>query len=402
MARTTFVAVLVAGMLVSGVLNTILTKYQDMQYVDDERKEKFEQPVWQTLNMFAGEMGCWLVVLGYRIHHAYFQQNDDTAKDNVAYSPVSSDETAPLVAPASDEEHADSGVRLKVDGRQELRGWKLLYMALPAACDICGTTLMNVGLLFVSASIYQMIRGALVLYVGLFSVIFLRRRLQTYQWIGLISVMLGVLIVGLSGALQKDTSVGSPPESGPAVDVTRSIFGITLIAAGQLFTASQFVFEEWILESHQIEPLKMVCWEGISGFVMTSVGMAILYPILGKAHQGGYFDLAEGWRQLTYSPVIWGTSIAIMFSIGSFNFFGLSVTQTVSATSRSTIDTMRTFFIWMVSLSIGWESFSWLQVIGFVVLVYGTFLFNGLVGLPFQHSPPKAEDPLPEHPSEHL
>lgn len=41
--------------------------------------------------------------------------------------------------------------------------------------------LMNVGLLYTPVSIYQMTRGALVLFVGVFSVLFLRRRLWLYQ-----------------------------------------------------------------------------------------------------------------------------------------------------------------------------------------------------------------------------
>lgn len=41
--------------------------------------------------------------------------------------------------------------------------------------------LMNVGLLYTPVSIYQMTRGALVLFVGILSVIFLRRRLWLYQ-----------------------------------------------------------------------------------------------------------------------------------------------------------------------------------------------------------------------------
>jgi hypothetical protein len=67
-----------------------------------------------------------------------------------------------------------------------------------------------------------------------------------------------------------------------------------------------------------------------------------------------------------------------------FNFFGLSVTRTVSATSRSTIDTCRTLFIWIVSLGLGWETFKWLQVAGFALLVYGTFLFNDIVRPPLK------------------
>jgi hypothetical protein len=75
-----------------------------------------------------------------------------------------------------------------------------------------------------------------------------------------------------------------------------------------------------------------------------------------------------------------------------FNFFGLSVTRTVSATSRSTIDTCRTLFIWIVSLGLGWETFKWLQVLGFALLVYGTFLFNDLVKPPLKACLPKDED----------
>ena len=38
----------------------------------------------------------------------------------------------------------------------------------------------------------------------------------------------------------------------------------------------------------------------------------------------------------------------------------------------------------MVSLGLGWESFKWLQVLGFALLVYGTFLFNDLVKEPMR------------------
>jgi hypothetical protein len=40
---------------------------------------------------------------------------------------------------------------------------------------------MNVGLLYTPVSIYQMTRGALVLFVGVFSVLFLKRKLWLYQ-----------------------------------------------------------------------------------------------------------------------------------------------------------------------------------------------------------------------------
>lgn len=37
----------------------------------------------------------------------------------------------------------------------------------------------------------------------------------------------------------------------------------------------------------------------------------------------------------------------------------------------------------MVSLFLGWEHFSWIQVIGFAVMVTGTFYFNNVLKWPF-------------------
>lgn len=38
------------------------------------------------------------------------------------------------------------------EGRVPITGLKVLLLAIPACCDIAGTTLMNVGFLFVAAS----------------------------------------------------------------------------------------------------------------------------------------------------------------------------------------------------------------------------------------------------------
>jgi len=123
--------------------------------------------------------------------------------------------------------------------------------------------------------------------------------------------------------------------------------------------------------------------EGFFGFITVLASMPLLALL---ANQSPFFDFPRGWQQIINSePVLWG-SVAIAFSIAFFNFFGLSVTRHVSATARSTTDTCRTIGIWLVSLGLGWEHLTWpwsfLQVIGFGLLVYGTFLFNNLVSPP--------------------
>ncbi|PNP54770.1 hypothetical protein THARTR1_04975 [Trichoderma harzianum] len=392
---------LVAMMLLTGVCNTLVTKYQDKQCVrncEDEnsaRRVFFNQPVLQTAQMFVGEMGCWLVV---GVAAAYRRLASKRSPAERGYQAINSNRT-----------DGDDDDTLEDDQPSVLRGYRILLLALPAICDICGTTLMNIGLLLVAASIYQMTRGALVLFVGLFSVIFLRRTLRLFQWISLVGVVLGVAVVGLAGAIWPDvkahvvSSITDSPEG--LSDVTKAVIGVLLIAGAQIFTATQFVLEEWMLENSPIDPIMVVGWEGLFGFVTTIAVMIVLHLAIGRTEAGryGYFDAAEGLRQMWDEKALLVSSVIIMISIGGFNFFGLSVTRTVSATSRSTIDTCRTLFIWVVSLGLGWESFKWLQIAGFALLVYSTFLFNGLVQPPFEflRADAETEELLPEEPIEH-
>ncbi|KAL1839030.1 hypothetical protein VTJ49DRAFT_1930 [Mycothermus thermophilus] len=422
---------LVAMMLLTGVCNTLLTKYQDNQCVrncddpDPKKRKHFEQPVIQTLQMFVGEMGCWLVVGLISLYRRYDRWASRSAG---SYQPIPTsdadlvnDDSNPRTAADNASIRSTTPLHPSSNGSSEaciatgpkphtppsvLRGWRVTLLALPAICDILGTTLMNAGLLLVVASIYQMTRGALVLFVGLFSVIFLRRKLYAFQWLSLVGVVLGVGIVGLAGAIQPDKKPGELPEHGEGDgDALRVVLGVLMIAGAQIFTATQFVLEEWILERSAIQPIRVVGWEGVFGFTITLLGMLVLHAAIGRTEAGRYgpFDMEEGWRQFWEHEEVFVSSILIMISIGGFNFFGLSVTRSVSATSRSTIDTCRTLFIWMVSLGLGWETFKWLQVVGFALLVYFTFLFNGLVQPPFKFLRVRqVEELLPEEPIEHL
>ncbi|KAI0857981.1 hypothetical protein F4860DRAFT_487784 [Xylaria cubensis] len=413
MASKSVVPFLVGMMLLTGVCNTLLTKLQDNQCVrncDDPDPKKhvlFEQPVLQTAQMFVGESGCWLVV---GMMAAYNRFKNRKSPSSNGYEPVgSNDADTDPNADARSVSSEDTLLPQRTGGGPGgvLSGFGILLLSLPAICDILGTTLMNAGLLMVAASIYQMTRGALVLFVGLFSLIFLRRKLYLFQWLSLFGVVLGVALVGLAGAIQPDTkaNAGSLTVEDHSAEAVQVVVGVLLIAGAQIFTATQFVLEESLLERSSIEPIEVVGWEGLFGLAVTLTGMLVLHFAIGRTDAGrlGPFDVVEGFRQMVENKVVLISSFLIMLSIGGFNFFGLSVTRTVSATSRSTIDTCRTLFIWVVSLGLGWETFKWLQVAGFALLVYFTFLFNGLVQPPFAFLRPRreVEELLPEQPIEH-
>lgn len=141
--------------------------------------------------------------------------------------------------------------KVKEEKEERVLDWRTarLFWA-PAACDICGTTAselsvlsfrhslltlsspVNVGLLFVPVSIYQMLRGALVLWVGVFSVIFLHRKLTKAQWTALATVMAGIAVVGCSSLLGTEKeAVENAAEKEAAVS---PLAGVCLIIVAQV------------------------------------------------------------------------------------------------------------------------------------------------------------------------
>ncbi|KAK7693264.1 hypothetical protein QCA50_002831 [Cerrena zonata] len=269
---------------------------------------------------------------------------------------------------------------------------------------------MNVGLLYTPVSIYQMTRGALVLFVGALSVIFLRRRLWLYQWVSLVTVMAGVSLVGYSGSLIKDTireesniysiitrafSMGADaPEPVEDPQVTKVLIGIFFVLFAQIFTATQLVVEEKIMTRYAVSPDIAVGLEGFFGVftILLAMPFISISPLADRSspNYSPFFDLPRGWAQMIYTPTVLWSGIAIAISISLFNWFGLSVTKHLSATARSLTDTCRTLSIWIV--------------LGFGLLVYGTFLFNNLVNPPSFIRPAESEgdSPLAPEESRHL
>lgn len=74
-------------------------------------------------------------------------------------------------------------------------------IAMPAALDIVATCLMNTGLLSVTASVYQMMRGAEMIFAALLAITVLRRRLNKLHYLGLSCCVGGIVLVGLASVL---------------------------------------------------------------------------------------------------------------------------------------------------------------------------------------------------------
>merc|ERR1719375_2835767 len=126
------------------------------------------------------------------------------------------------------------------------------------------------------------------------------------------------------------------------------------------------------MSKYPTPPLQVVGMEGTFGIFIGIGLLCVLNPL-------GIESTPQAVYQMSHSTPLLAAVIVSIFSIAFFNFSGVTVTQQASAVARSTIDVSRTVLIWAVELALGWNSFSPLQLAGFVVLAIGTMIYNRLI-----------------------
>jgi len=248
---------------------------------------------------------------------------------------------------------------------------------IPALLDMTGSTLSNIGLILTYPSVYQMLRGIIVVFTAIFSRLFLGRDLAYFHYFGMSLIVVGTFLVGLSSILTKDSSTNAP---------SNPMLGDFLVVAAQVVAATQMVVEEKLIGKYNVHPLQVVGNEGVFGAVGTTIILFIFYWITPIRN---FDDSVDAAYQIYNSTPLKLLVLGCIVSIAFYNFFGISVTKYLSATHRTTVDASRVFFVWLASLLIGWEHFQWLQLVGFVILLAGTTIFNEIVRLPFFTYPVK-------------
>ena len=265
----------------------------------------------------------------------------------------------------------------------------VLLLAIPAIFDILASSLMFVALTRVAASVYQMMRGGIVVITAILSVLFLKRKQYRHHIFGILLILAGIVIVGVASVVfskdDKKSDDEGENEGGGGTDAV----GIIMLIISQLFAGSLFIVEEKLLGNYYLHPLKVVGWEGIWGLTIYIILLIIFQQINCDmalcTETGKLEDTLFAFEQMGDNAVLVVLIVGGILSIAFFNFFGVSVTKNASAAQRSTIDTSRTAIIWIFFLIYkgdGHEDFIWLQLVGFIVLIFGTLIYNEILVLP--------------------
>ena len=95
----------------------------------------------------------------------------------------------------------------------------------PALLDLTCSGMYYVGLYNTSVAQYQMLRGTNIIFIGLLSVIFLKRKLEWFKWTGIAVVIIGTVMVGAADLFKETEDSG----------VSNAIIGDIIIVCAQVY-----------------------------------------------------------------------------------------------------------------------------------------------------------------------
>ena len=160
--------------VVTGTINTLSVKWSNKlmsKAEDNSEPEFFRHPHLQTWGMFLGESLCLLV---YLAQYAYLRLRGPGNENGNPYQ-NGGVRNSPLVQESSG--YRLNGVGGNIEGANEvpanapgqMQKFNPLILLPAAMLDLCGTSIMYVGLTLTSASSFQMLRGSVIVFTGILS-----------------------------------------------------------------------------------------------------------------------------------------------------------------------------------------------------------------------------------------
>jgi hypothetical protein len=235
-----------------------------------------------------------------------------------------------------------------------------------------------------------MLRGSGIIFVALMKQHVLKEHLHKFHWVGVFWNVISVVIVGATALLATSGNSAEGGEGGGAsgnVTASQTFMGVCLMMAGAFVQAVQFVFEEHVMKMDVPAPPLLLI--GMEGFWGTVLGIFVMYPIgyymPGDDH-GSYEDPFNTWAMLMNSRNIQVAFVIYFFTIFFYNLFAVLVTFMLSSVWHAILDNFRPITVWVTDLFIFyyinpffgemWTAFSYLQIVGMAVLLYGTAIYN--------------------------
>jgi drug/metabolite transporter (DMT)-like permease len=383
-----------------GTASMIVTKIMYQTYTTGDKSNEqvtFQRPLFQTACMFAGMAMCLIPFSIMRWMHHTAVAATNQAQSRLNSSTPNAQSRMVIASPTASLSNAsatdiDGNMVRKLNDPYFVDKRVVMAISLPALLDLLATQCQNIGLIFLNASVLQMLRGSIIIFAALVRFKFLHRSIARFQMVASAIVVFALAMIGLAAVLGGQGD-GEDAKSSTTLEI---MLGIVLVLVGQSLQASQNVMEEYLMQNFETHPhpLLVAGAEGVWGLILCA---AIAMPIASNIHSGtdgnGIREsTSETFAMMRHRPELIYMTVGYIFVIFVLNSSGMTLTKLTNAVTKNLLDTLRTLCIWVAltfthyviddALGERISYWSFLQGSGFVVLVFGIAMYNSALRFP--------------------
>jgi len=243
--------------------------------------------------------------------------------------------------------------------------------AVPGICNLCEATFRFTGLVFLSASIAEIIMSGVELIFVVFAARLIRKRMISRErWIGVGIMMAGLLLVGGADFIKSGDGENTNKSS-------NQILGISLVVGKCFTSAIQDLFEEILVQEANMPPTLLMGLEGIFGLTL----IVPLYFVIGRATDEHPSETVETFGDSAFK-ISYAVFLVLLFTATSTS--QILSTGLTSSMTRNLWKNFRGLLAWIVGLVIFYASGNedlgeaWLIPQSFVVLTGFCIMVGGL------------------------
>jgi drug/metabolite transporter (DMT)-like permease len=240
----------------------------------------------------------------------------------------------------------------------------------------------------VSAAVVQMMRSTKLLVTFFVSIKILERKQHFHHYVGVFVTFSGLFFVVLA-------SLGHSKHHGKLEGhKDQAGFALFLCVCAEIMNSGLYLYQDVITKRYDVQPIELVGKMGIIGICLSAIALCVLNPLSLES-------TPKALEKLSDSGTLVVTILVYVLCAAMFELSSVSVSKEGSAVHRAMIDVSRSALIWGIELSLNWISFKILHLLGFILIITGTLVYNGLLTVPglepqCEDAPIKAkEEPLP-------
>jgi len=216
---------------------------------------------------------------------------------------------------------------------------------LPGFFNLCNSAMRWTSLIYVSASVAEMLISGLELVLSVMAARYIRKRMiSRARWTGVGFVAMGVVLVGFID-LQSSKAQSPQDEDEESFSLDAKIIGHFLIFGQCIMSVLQDLAEELFMQEAQFPATLLLGMEGFFGLVFGIFCYYPLAPFLGE-------DPSKSWDLLLGDPKLGWYAVGLSILVTLTGIFNILATSVTSSMTRNVWKNLRTVLVWVFALTL--------------------------------------------------